>query len=69
MPLVAFVFMPEHVHLLVDPLAEPELPKYLSQIKRAVALLAKGDLTASCSRLLEKLVIRDRPGSRVFRFW
>ena len=67
--LVAFVFMPEHVHLLVYPQAKPNLAKYLSSIKRPVALLAKTDLTASRSRLLDKLVIRDRPGSRVFRYW
>jgi putative transposase len=67
--LVAFVFMPEHVHLLVYPQAEPSVGKYLSSIKRPVSKLAKTDLVASRSRLLEKLVIRDRPGSEVFRYW
>jgi putative transposase len=67
--LVAFVFMPEHVHLLVYPQAEPAVPEYLSSIKRPVSVLAKANLIASQSRLLEKLVIRDRPGRRVFRFW
>lgn len=35
--LVAFVFMPEHVHLLVLPRAtEPDLPTFLSRVKRPV---------------------------------
>ena len=33
--LLAFVFMPEHVHLLVNPLdAKPNIDKYLSSIKQ-----------------------------------
>jgi putative transposase len=68
--LIAFVFMPEHVHLLTLPLdAEPAIDRYLAAIKRPTSALVKQDLESQCSRLLEKLTIRDRPGSMSFRFW
>jgi putative transposase len=43
--LVAFVFMPEHVHLLVFPLdREPSIGGYLAAIKRPVSAGVKRDL-------------------------
>ncbi|HZN33874.1 MAG TPA: hypothetical protein VFB80_08640, partial [Pirellulaceae bacterium] len=68
--LVAFVFMPEHVHLLVFPLAEePALDAYLAGVKRPVSANAKGDLQQANSPLLRRLTVRERPGKYAFRFW
>jgi putative transposase len=68
--LIAFVFMPEHVHLLVFPLdKEPNLPDYLAAIKRPVSADVKRDLQAANSPLLQRLTIRERPGKFSFRFW
>src|SRR5687768_11464216 len=47
-PLVAFVFMPNHVHLLTYPLDEhPEIEMYLQAVKRSTSLAIKDDLSAS----------------------
>jgi putative transposase len=68
--LVAFVYMPEHVHLLVDPLeAEPRLPELLAMIKQPFSHEIRKLLQESRSSLLEKLTIRERPGKESFRFW
>jgi len=68
--LIAFVFMPNHVHLLVLPLtSEPQIDKLLADIKRPCSVAAKADLLQSGSTLLDKLTIRTRPGVRAFRFW
>ena len=68
--LVAYVFMPEHVHLLVVP-PEPEtaLPDFLKAIKRPFSFRVKQSLLAEKSPLLDKLTIRERPGRICFRFW
>ena len=68
--LVGFVFMPEHVHLLVLPgLHEPRIDGLLKAIKRPFAFRVKQLLEAARSSLLEELTIRERPGVNVFRFW
>jgi putative transposase len=68
--LVAFVFMPEHVHLLVFPQgAEPRLDLLLKAIKRPFSLRIKQTLIAAQSPLLKRLTIRERPGVDRFRFW
>jgi putative transposase len=68
--LAAFVFMPEHVHLLTLPLdAEAEIDRVLAAIKRPMAVSVKCDLATSGSRLLTDLTINERPGKTVFRFW
>lgn len=68
--LVAFVFMPEHVHLLTLPLdEEPDFDHYLAAIKRPVSAKVKVDLAKQNSRLLDKLTVRERPGKTSFRFW
>jgi putative transposase len=68
--LIAFVYMPEHVHLLLWPLTnEPRIDIFLKRIKRPVSVLARDNLRASGSRLLDQLTIRERPGKTVFRFW
>ncbi|MBX3436687.1 MAG: transposase [Planctomycetaceae bacterium] len=68
--MVAFVFMPEHVHLLVDPLEpQPELDRLLFTIKRPFSYRIKKLLESNDSPLLERLTIRERPGKSTFRFW
>src|SRR5205823_14374372 len=68
--LVAFVFMPEHVHLLVFPLEkEPSIDRYLAAIKRPVSADVKRDLQRAGSPLINRLTIRERPGKETFRFW
>jgi len=73
----AFVFMPEHVHLLVwptDPAATADdISNFLAAVKRPLSRRVKAALqaagTKSAERLLEQLTIRTRPGKRSFRFW
>ncbi len=68
--LIAFVFMPEHVHLLTLPMdSEPSIGKYLAVVKRPMSNLVKRDLQAARSPLLKSLTIQERPGKTVFRFW
>ena len=68
--LTAFVFMPEHVHLLIYPLPEAsEIGAVLKAIKRPFSFRIKQLLMQSRSRLLDRLTIRQRPGVRTFRFW
>jgi putative transposase len=62
--------MPEHVHLLLWPQTnEPQIDIFLKRIKRPVSVLARDNLRASGSRLLERLTVRERPGKTAFRFW
>ena len=68
--LVAFVFMPEHLHLLVLPHAtECSISKLLSAIKRPFSFRIKQLLGESNSTLLDQLTVRQRPGVTAFRFW
>jgi putative transposase len=68
--LTAFVFMPEHVHLLVYPLpAHSDIDALLKAIKRPYSFRIKKLLEASKSPLLGQLTIRQRPGVMTFRFW
>lgn len=68
--LVAFVFMPNHVHLLVFPIdREPNISSYLAAVKRPVSAQAKQDLQLRDKILLRRLTIRERPGKEAFRFW
>jgi putative transposase len=68
--LVAFVFMPEHVHLLVYPLSEePQIGHYLARVKQPFSKQIKNILVDAHSPLLEKLTVRERPGKTCFRFW
>jgi putative transposase len=68
--LIAFVFMPEHVHLLTLPLQEePAIDGYLAAIKRPTSVEVKRDLITAESPLLKSLTIQERPGKSVFRFW
>ena len=68
--LIAFVFMPEHVHLLVLPKSESSrVSNLLNAIKRPYSFRIKKLLQQSNSPLLEKLTIRQRPGVMTFRYW
>jgi putative transposase len=68
--LAAFVFMPEHVHLLVFPYPQAsKIDRLLFAIKRPFSFRIKLLLTASKSPLLEKLTIRQRPSELTFRYW
>ena len=68
--LVAFVFMPEHVHLLVYPtIHEPRLDLLLKAIKRPFSFRVKQVLAEARSPLLGELTVRERPGVERFRFW
>jgi len=68
--LAAFVYMPEHVHLLVWGLAKKEdVSELLANIKQPVSIHVRRDLATGSSRLLGKLMVRERPGKVVFRYW
>jgi REP element-mobilizing transposase RayT len=70
MELVAFVFMPEHVHLLVYPTAlNPSISHYLARIKQPFSKQIKEILAGQGSRLLSRLTVRERPRKTCFRFW
>ncbi len=60
--LVAFVFIPEHVHLLVYPMVpEPEIGRLLAFIKQPFSKEIKQILIESKSELLERLTVRLHP--------
>ena len=68
--LVGFVFMPEHVHLLVTPLTgDVNIVRLLADIKRPASLAVKRRLMEAGSDLIRKLTVRQRPGVMTFRFW
>jgi putative transposase len=68
--LSAFVFMPEHVHLLVYPLNTASgIDELLKAIKRPFSYRVKQQLIAANSPLLAELTVRQRPGVTTFRFW
>ena len=68
--LVAFVYMPEHVHLLVYPtLPEPDIGRFLARLKQPFSKEIKGILLESQDELLKRLTVRERPGKYCFRYW
>ncbi len=68
--LVAFVFMPEHVHLLIVPTnSEPLISRYLAMVKQPLSKSIKERLQKAGSPLLDKLTVQERPGKSCFRFW
>ncbi len=68
--LLAFVFMPEHVHLLVFPERDAStISELLKAIKRPFSYRIKQLLIESDSSLLKDLTIRQRPEVTTFRFW
>ena len=68
--LVAFVLMPEHVHLLVYPTtAEVKVDRLLSAIKRPHSARIRRSLKKAKSPLLKRLTVQERPGKWAFRYW
>jgi len=68
--LVAFVFMPNHVHLLTWPVEEqPRIADYLKWIKRSSSASIKNDLSKAKSSLLRRLTVQEATKQPVFRFW
>lgn len=68
--LAAFVYMPEHLHLLVWGLQTKEdVSRLLGRIKQPMSSSVHVDLERSRSPLLRKLTVRERPGKFVFRYW
>ena len=69
--LAAFVFMPEHVHLLVFPVSvsASDIELVLQAVTRPYSYRIKQILVASGSPLLQRLTVRQRPGIQTFRSW
>ena len=68
--LIAFVLMPEHVHVPVYPtVSKPHIDKFLFAIKRPDSYRIKQILIERNSPLLKKLTIQERPGKMTFRHW
>jgi putative transposase len=68
--LTAFVFMPEHVHLLFFPLPGfSKIEHLLKAIKRPYSYRIKQILIEHKSPLLQRLTNRQRPGVTTFRYW
>jgi putative transposase len=68
--LAAFVFMPEHVHLVIWPLPQASgIDSVLKAIKRPFSYRVKQQLVAKQSLLLRRLTVQQRPGVMTFRFW
>jgi len=68
--LAAFVFMPEHVHLLVFPgEGASTIDAFLRAIKRPFSFRIKRLLAQTESPLLCRLTIQQRPGVKAFRYW
>ncbi len=67
--LIAFVFMTNHVHLLVRPPDDnPVIGLYLAMIKRTVSGQMREAMARSAPSLIERLLVQERPGKRCFRF-
>lgn len=68
--LIAYVFMPEHVHLLVQPTTvDVRIDRLLKAIKTPFSVRIRRRLEDVGSPLLERLIVRERPGVNRFRFW
>ncbi|MFG0334196.1 MAG: transposase [Maioricimonas sp. JB049] len=68
--LIAFVFMPEHVHIIVFPERDASgIPQLLNAIKRPFSFRVRKLLEENASSLRERLTVRQRPGVETFRFW
>jgi putative transposase len=66
----AFVFMPEHFHLLVLPEnAESSVSRLLGRIKQPFSKWIKEILTQSNSPLLDAWTVHESPGKLCIRFW
>ncbi|MBI5867264.1 MAG: transposase [candidate division Zixibacteria bacterium] len=67
--ILAYVIMPEHVHLLVYPREEGyDVSAFLKAVKQAVSRKAKHFLAREDPEWLQRLSVRT-PEGKVFRFW
>src|SRR5581483_8339916 len=67
---VAFVYMPEHIHLMINPTNdECSVERVLYGIKKPYSDRIKNVLVRSDERLLRQLTLQERPGKIAFRFW
>ncbi len=69
--LTAFVWMSEHVHLLVFPVSASatDIEPVLKAIKRPNSYRIKQLLIVNESPLLKRLTVRQRPEVETFRYW
>ena len=68
--LVAYVLMPEHVHILIQPTTHDfRIDLFLKALKAPFSRRIKKRLEEAHDPLLSKLTIRERPGVHCFRFW
>jgi putative transposase len=67
----AFVFMPNHVHLLIWP-ANPRVcatSEFLKTMKLSASTRIKRRLINAGSERVQQLQVHERPGKVCFRFW
>ncbi|MBI3829622.1 MAG: transposase [Planctomycetes bacterium] len=70
MALWAYVFMPEHVHLLVKPRRTVyEVSAFRKQLKQSASKRILNALKKRNAAILKRLVVQERPGKACFRFW
>lgn len=68
--LAAFVYMPEHVHLLVMATSlDARISDLLFGIKRPFSYRVKQNLVRHKDSLVNQLTDHQRPGKTTFRFW
>jgi putative transposase len=66
----AYVFMPEHVHLLLKPRrANYSLPEFEKAVKLSSSKKIVNHLHKTDAELLKSLRVRERPGKWCHRFW
>ena len=49
--------------------SKEQVSEFLSRVKQPVSVQVHADLEKTPSRLLERLLVRERPGRHVFRYW
>jgi putative transposase len=68
--LLAYVLMPEHVHLLVYPVASgPRIARLLADVKRPFSRRVKRHLAETESSTLGRLTVPQRSGDAHFHVW
>lgn len=68
--LVAYVFMPEHVHLLLFPTrGDANVGAILKSVKTPFSSRARRHLEQADDPLLSTLTVQERPGVTCFRCW
>ena len=68
--LIAFVIMPEHIHLFVHPKNNAcKIDRLLAAIKRPFSYRIKELLIQDQSDLLRKLTSKKNSGKSIFHFW